>query len=226
MRLTIWIHEARRAGPAAILAPPAALLLTAGLATAIQLGGGGDARARLLLAAGLEAIVPLAVAMVALTVVIRESCRELHLSLPTRHLATIGRRLTVLGVSTAALCLLYTAGAALAGHRLGPGGALLVWAAPTLWLAGFAVLAAAISRSAVLASSLVALVWLAEQMWASEFTDNAVLRPLFLFFTSRIGDSAGWTTNRVGLLAGGLVLFAATAALLSRPERLLTEEDA
>ncbi|GAA1897592.1 hypothetical protein [Asanoa iriomotensis] len=227
MRLTIWLHEARRAGPAALLAPPAALLLTAAIAMFIQLSGAGHERAERLLLAGLEAVAPLSVAMVALTIVVRETCRELHLSLPTLHLATIGRRLGVLGASTAACCLIYAAGAWLAGYRLGPGGAatLLVWAAPALWLAAFAALVAAVTRSAVLTSSLVALIWLAEQIWATVFVTPA-LRPLFLFFTSRVGDGPGWAANRIGLLAGGLVLLAATAAVLHRPERLLTEEDA
>jgi hypothetical protein len=227
VRLTIWLHEARRAGPAALLAPPAALLLTAAIATFVQLAGGGHERAELLLLAGLEAVAPLAVAMVALTIVVREGCRELHLSLPTPHLTTIGRRLGVLGAVTAVCCLVYSGAAALAGYQLGPSGPAtpLVWVAPALWLAGFAALLAAVTRSAVLASSVIALVWLAEQMWATVFA-SPPLRPMFLFFTTRAGDGPGWAANRVGLLAGGLVFLAVTAAVLLRPERLLTEEDA
>ncbi|MEV0719323.1 hypothetical protein [Asanoa sp. NPDC050611] len=227
MRLTIWLHEARRAGPAALLAPPAALLLTAAIATFVQVSGAGHEQPELLLLAGLEAVAPLAVAMVALTIVLREGCRELHLSLPTPHLTTIGRRLGVLGASTAGCCLIYSAVAALAGYQLGPGGAaaLLVWVAPALWLTGFAVLVAAVTRSAVLASSAVALVWLAEQVWATAFV-SPPLRPMFLFFTSRVGDGPGWAGNRIGLLAGGLVFLAGTVAVLLKPERLLTEEDA
>ena len=97
------------------------------------------------------------------------------------------------------LCLVYAAVVALAGYRIGPGGAAapLVWAAPALWLGGFAVLVAAITRSAVLTSSVVALVWLAEQIWAPLFAGNGLVRPLFLFFTSRLGDGPGWAANRV-----------------------------
>ncbi|GIF62918.1 hypothetical protein Ais01nite_09530 [Asanoa ishikariensis] len=228
MRLTIWLHEARRAGPAALLAPPAALLFAAAIAIFIRATDGSRDQAQTLLLAGLEAITPLAVAMVALTIVTRENCRELHLSLPTPHLATIGRRLGVLGAVTAVLCLAHTAAVAVAGYRTGPGGvaSLLVWAAPTLWLAGFAALVATVTRSAVLASSAVALVWIGEQVWASVFVGSPLLRPLFLFFTSRVGDGPGWAANRVGLLAGGLLLLTVTAAVLSRPERLLSEEDA
>ncbi|GIF76146.1 hypothetical protein Asi02nite_56640 [Asanoa siamensis] len=196
------------------------------VAIAIQVTGAGHRRAELILVAGLEGVVPLAVAMAALTIVVRENCRELHLSLPTPHLVTIGRRLGVLGAITVAACVVYAAVAVVAGFRVGPGGGVLVWIAPTLWLAGFAALVAAISRSTVLASSAVALVWLGELFWAQTFVDNAGLRPLFLFFTTRLGDSPGWAGNRVGLLAGGLVFLVATAAVLLRPERLLTEEDA
>ncbi|MEV4533954.1 hypothetical protein AB0J82_09000 [Asanoa sp. NPDC049518] len=228
MTLTIWLHEARRAGPAALLAPPAALLSAAAIAVFVRASDGGRDQAQTLLLAGLEAITPLAVAMVALTIVTRESCRELHLSLPTPHLVTLGRRLGVLGAVTAVLCLGYAFAVALAGYRTGPGGvaSVLVWAAPTLWLAGLAALIAVLTRSPVLASSAVALVWIGEQVWASAFVGSPLLRPLFLFFTSRVGDGAGWAANRVGLLAGGLVLLAVTAAVLSKPERLLSEEDA
>jgi hypothetical protein len=63
-------------------------------------------------------------------------------------------------------------------------------------------------------------------MWASAFTGSPVLRPLFLFFTTNLGDGNGWAANRLGLVAGGLVFLSVSAALLTRPERLLTEEDA
>ena len=198
------------------------------MAAFVVLTGGDRTQAETLLLAGLEAIAPLAVAMVALTIVTREACRELHLSLPTPHLVTLGRRLGVLGAVTAVLCLIYAAVVALAGYRAGPGGvaAPLVWAAPALWLGGFAVLVAAISRSSVLTSSVVALVWLGEQVWAPLFAGSPLGRPLFLFFTSRLGDGPGWAANRLGLLAGGLVFLAVSAAILRAPERLLTEEDA
>ncbi|MEV4622199.1 hypothetical protein AB0J74_26245 [Asanoa sp. NPDC049573] len=228
MRLDIWIHEARRAGPAALVAPPAGLLLAAALAVFVRVGGGSRGQVEFLLLVGLEAIAPLAVAMVALTVVTREGCRELHLSLPVPHLVTIGRRLGVVGVVTVVLCTAYAGVVALAGYQSGPRGAaaLLVWAAPAVWLAGFAALVAAVSRSPVLASTAVGMVWLAEQIWTSAFAGNSLLRPVFLFFTTRAGDGPGWAGNRVALLTGGVLMLAATATVLSRPQRLLTEEEA
>ncbi|GIF47799.1 hypothetical protein DFJ67_6691 [Asanoa ferruginea] len=228
VRLSIWLHEARRAGLAALVAPPAALLLAAVLAGLVRVSGGSRGQVEYLLLVGLEAIAPLAVAMVALTVVTREGCRELHLSLPVPHLVTIGRRLGVVAVVTAVLCTAYAAVVALTGYQTGPGGAaaLLVWAAPAVWLTGFAALVAAVTRSPVLASTAVGMVWLAEEIWTSAFVGNGLLRPMFLFFTSRTGDGPGWAGNRVGLLSGGVLMLAATAAVLTRPERLLTEEEA
>jgi hypothetical protein len=228
VNMTLWRYEIRRAGLAALIAPPAALLLAVAAATLARTTGGNRDQVAQLVLVGLEAILPLAMAMVALSIVARDGCRELQLSFPVPHLVTIGRRLGVLAAIAALLCLAYSAGAALTGWWSGPGfvGSVLVWLAPAVWLTGLAVLGAAVTRSIVVASSAVAVVWLGEQIAAQAFAGHAVLRHLFLFFTSRIGDGSGWFANRLTLVAVGLLFVLAAVAWLAQPERMLTEEEA
>jgi hypothetical protein len=194
----------------------------------VQVTGGRRHQVELLLLAGLEAILPLAVAMVALSIVSRDSCRELQLSMPTHHLVTIGRRLGLLFVAAAVLSLGYSAAVVASGFWSGPepAGSVLVWAAPAIWLSGAAILAGAVTRSLVLASSAVGLLWIVEQILSGAFTGNAVLRQVFLFYTTRTGDGAGWAANRLWLILTGLAFMMASAVLLARPERMLTEEEA
>lgn len=227
--LALWRHEARRVGWAAWAASPVALLLPglAGLQAATR-GARPDQVGGLVLS-GLEALLPLAVAVTAVTVVSREACRELHLSLPIRHAGTLGRRLALVGAFSAALALIYTGGSCLSGSWTGPTGpaGLLVWVAPTLWLGALAVLLGLVGRSIALATTLVAAVWLIEQLLAHHFAATAWARPFYLFATTRLDLGDDWLPNRLALIASGTV-FAATAAtlLLRRPHRLLSEEEA
>ena len=206
-------YEWRRAGFAAGLAAPLALLLTVAFSVLADQAGR-------LLPAGLEAVFPLALAMAAVSVVVRESCRELHLTLPLRHVTTLGRRLGLIAGVAAAVCLPCTALIV----DTGPGwpGAILVWAAPAVFLGGLAVLVTVATRSAPVAATVVGLFWLAEQLFAGVFAVRAW--PLFLFATTR-GVSGDWLANRLALLGAGALLLAAAAGLLTRPERLLNEED-
>ncbi|MBX6722941.1 MAG: hypothetical protein IRY92_06875 [Dactylosporangium sp.] len=224
----LWWHELRRAGwpvPAAVVGGIAATLALAAPAIA-----SGTARAQIerLLLTGLEAVVPLGVGMAAVTVVARDPCRELHLTLPTPYLATLGRRLVLVGGVAAAGSLAFSGGLALTGWWSGPSlvASPLVWAPPLLALAGLAMLVAVLGRSVVLATSTVAAVWLLEQLLAGSFVARPWARPFFLFMTTRSGVDEHWIGNRVGLTVTGVVLIAAAVALVRRPEHLLTEEEA
>lgn len=99
----VWRYEARHAGRHLLVASPllAAILLIAGFG----LPGAGFARAWLA-----EAAPPLLAGLAAAAIVAGERAVELHLSLPTPLRRTLGRRLALLGASTAAGALLLGAG--------------------------------------------------------------------------------------------------------------------
>jgi hypothetical protein len=227
-RLPRWRYEARRAGWSAGIAPPAALLVALAMAGVATANGSAEPQVNQLLLAGLEALLPLALAMTAVTVVARDECRELQLSLPSRYASTLGRRLGVLAGIGVLVAGLFSVGLWLTGRWTGPSplAAPLVWAPPALWLAGLAVLVGLLGRSVVVATTVVAVAWLGEQMFASLFTTRAWARPFYLFATSRLGVGDGWLTNRLALTASGLFFVAVVLLLLSRrPHSLLSEEE-
>ncbi|MBF9128230.1 hypothetical protein I0C86_04360 [Plantactinospora sp. S1510] len=226
-RLPLWRYESRRAGWAARAAPPAALLVTLVMALLTASGGAGHDQVGQLLLTGLEAILPLAVGMAAVTIVARDGCRELQLSLPARYAGTLGRRLGVLALVGAACAVAFTAGVWLSGWWAGPNilASPLVWAPPMLWLTGLTVLLGMLGRSVVLATSVVSALWLGEQLFAGSFVALDWTRPFFLFTTSRVGVGEGWLTNRLALVGSGLLFVAVVVLLLRRPHLLLTEEE-
>lgn len=226
-RLPLWRYEARRAGWTLLAAPLTALLLGVAVALLAAYNGAPRTQVRQLLLAGPEVLLPLAVGMAAVSLVARDGCRELQLSLPTRYAVTLGRRLGILTLVGAVGALLFSAGLGLAGLWAGPGplASTLVWLAPTLWLTGVAVLAGVLGRSVVLATTVVATVWLGELLFAASLTAFDWLRPFYLFATVRSGVDGDWWTNRLALTASGLLIVAVVAVLLRRPHRLLTEEE-
>jgi hypothetical protein len=176
---------------------------------------------------GLEASVPLAVSVVAVTVIARDVGRELHLALPRAYLATLGRRVAVVGAGAAVTSIVAWLLLLGAGWWSGPSpaGAPLVWLAPTLALSGLALLLAVLGRSVVVATTAVAAVWICEQLYAGSLAVSPWGRPLLLFLTSRVGSGEGWLMNRLVLSLTGLAMVAAAAWLIRRGHRLLDEEE-
>lgn len=220
--LSLWRYELGRAGWTTLAAPPLALIVPLAL-----LALGGTERERLLLA-GPEAVLPLAVALVAVSIVARDPVTELHLTLPTRFRATLLRRLALLlvvaGVVAGLYCALLIALGAWAGPRSAPlAQSLLLWSAPTLALTALSVAVGGLTRSLTLATTVVGGLWLVEQLFVAGFTEHAPW--LFLFPTLRLGVGPDWTGSRLTLLAVALVVAAGAVWTLGRPERLLTEED-
>ncbi|MEE6263078.1 hypothetical protein [Plantactinospora sonchi] len=225
--MPLWRYEARRAGWTVFAAPLTALLV--GVALALLAANGGSSRAQVgrMLLAGPEVMLPLAVGMAAVSMVARDGCRELQLSLPTRYAVTLGRRLGALALAGAVCTLLFSAVLGLTGWWTGPGplASTLVWLPPTVWLTGLAVLVGMLGRSVVLATTVVATVWLGELLFAASIGALDWARPFFLFTTVRFGVDADWWSNRLALTGSGLLIFAVVALLLRRPHRLLTEEE-
>lgn len=226
-RLPLWRYEARRAGWTLLAAPLTALLV--GVALALLAANGGSSRDQVgrMLLAGPEVLLPLTTGMAAVSMVARDGCRELQLSLPTRYAVTLGRRLGTLALAGAVCTLLFSAILGLTGLWTGPGplASTLVWLPPTLWLTALAVLVGIFGRSLVVATTVVAVVWLGELLFAAWFAAEGWARPFFLFTTVRFGVDGDWWTNRLALTASGLLIVVAVALLLRRPHRLLTEEE-
>lgn len=221
----LWRHEIGRVGWVGWSAPFAAVVVAVAFATLANASGTPRPYVAGVLLTGLEAFVPLAVGLVAVTAIARDVGRELHLALPRSYLATLGRRVAVVAGSGAVASITFWVALLGTGWWSGPGPATatLVWLAPTLALAGLALLVATLGRSVVIATTTVAALWVGQQIYAASMAASAWGRPFLLFLTSRVGTPDGWLTNRIVLSLAGLAMVAATAGLIHR--RLLDEEE-
>jgi hypothetical protein len=229
MRTGLWAYEARRVGWP-VLATPAAVIAGVIAVAAVMTEGGAPRHAVVrLVVAGLEVMLPLAAAIGATELVGRDRAVELHLSLPTPYRVTLLRRLAI----TLAWPALLAAASTAVLHTLdwwapthsGAAG-VLVWLAPLFWLPALGVFLAVLLRNATAASGLIAGLWLVEQLFAAAFAASAAGRAVYLFPATWLAGIPGWPVNRAVLLTTAVALLAGTWALLARPHRLLTEEDA
>jgi hypothetical protein len=206
-------------------APFAAVIVAVAFAALARATGTARAHVADVLLVGLEAFVPLAVGLVAVTTIARDVGRELQLALPRAYLVTLGRRVAVVAASGAVASIAFWLALVVTDWWSGPGPATatLVWLAPALALTGLALLVATVSRSVVVATTTVAAMWIGQQIYAASMAASARGRPFLLFLTSRVGVVDGWLTNRLVLSLIGLAMVAATAGLIHR--RLLDEEE-
>jgi hypothetical protein len=228
--LDLWSHEIKRAGPAALLAPPALVLLVVFLvAFGAQLGSREGNTAWFLMTI-LETGVPLLPGIAAASLIGRDHAVELQLTLPRGYRSTLLRRLAVM-VGWTALCALVTSALLIvtgwwdllpaASHGLA---GQLAWLSPMLWLTALGLLAAATLRSTAAAAAIISFVWLFEQMLAHLFQENQMLRLLHLFATTHGTVPGDWLPNRLTLLSIAVLLTAAAWPLLGDAERILGGE--
>lgn len=227
--LTLWRHEARRAGWAAGLGPPIAVVL--GVAAALANPLPGDTTTARILLGALEMAVPLAAAVACASLVGRDPAVELQLSAPTSYRVTLLRRMAVtLGwtavVAAASAAVLIATGwwgrwpanhGTLAGQ--------LTWIAPTLGLSGLGFAAGAVLRSPAAAGAVVTTVWAIQQFFADLAQQHLPGRLLYLFATTRGTVPGDWTANRLALLGAGAAFTGLALLVLGRSERLMREED-
>lgn len=229
--LSLWRHEVRRAGWAALLTP---LVAAVGLA-AVAVDGAArlDQPSRdtaLVLQSLLELALPLAAGMGAANLVGRDPAVELQLTLPTSYRATILRRLLVTAGWVALVALATAAFMVASGwwHRWPEAhpalAGQLTWLAPALCLSGLGLLAGALSGSPAVASIVVTSLWVFEYAAVGPLQEHRWSRLLYLFATTRGTVDQDWTANRLTLLAAGVAMTAAGWLLLRRPSRLLTKE--
>jgi hypothetical protein len=229
--LSLWCHEVRRAGWAALLTPPVLAVLVLGIAIdgAVRLDQPSRDTARILQSL-LEMALPLAAGVGAGSLVGRDAAIELQLTMPTAYRATIVRRLVVTAGWVTAIAL--AAGAAMVAsgwwHRWPAAQSALAgqltWLAPTVFLAGLGLLVGALSSSPALATSVVAAVWVFQQAAAVPMQENRWTRPFYLFATTRGAADQDWAGNRLALLAAGAAMTLIGWLLLRRPIGLLTKE--
>ncbi|GAA3087799.1 hypothetical protein [Streptosporangium carneum] len=230
-RLDLWSHEIRRAGPTALLGPPALVVLAVLLAAFGTRIGSREGNTARFLVAFVEMGIPLLTGLLAASLVGRDRAVELRLALPSAYRATLLRRLAVTvgwaGVCALAISALLTAGGWWERLPLSPGGVAgqLAWLSPTLWLTALGLLAYAASRTTVAATATVALVWVVEQALSEALRDNPASRWLYLFATTRGVADGDWLPNRLVLLATALPLAVAAWFLLGDVERFLGGED-
>ncbi|HEV8372989.1 MAG TPA: hypothetical protein VGR68_07280 [Actinomycetota bacterium] len=229
--LSLWRHEARRAGWAALLAPPlvAGFLAVVAVDGAVRLEQPSRDTAHLLQSL-LEVGLPLAAGVGAASLVGADPAVELQLTLPTAYRATILRRLAVTAAWVALIALTAAAFMVASGwwHRWPaahpPLVGQLTWLAPTVCLAGLGLLAGALSGSPAVATVVVSSLWVFEFAAVGPLQEHRWSRLLYLFATTRGTVEADWTANRLTLLAAGIAMTTAGWLLLRHPSRLLTKE--
>jgi hypothetical protein len=225
-----WRHEARRAGPLALIGPQVLLVSGAGflvLVNAVHQPVGRIAGSLL------EAVLPLGAAIATAGLFGTDPALEVHLSLPARYRGTLARRFAV----TLGAC----AATAWAGTTVFSG--LNTWHAPTgvftvqlVWLIPLAVLCAvagavaAVTGSGKIATGVVAGLWVAEEYLKDALIAPSWAQPLYLFATARANAfpylvhgevTRAWFINRAVLAAVASTLIALVWGALSGPHRLL-----
>lgn len=229
MGLSLWRYEMTRVGRAAFAGPAAFAVGLVLVAVVLAAGNPAAGHADRVLVGLLEAGLPLAAGVSAASLIGRDTALELQLSLAAAYRATLLRRVAVTVGWPAVLALAVAVILAAAGwwpsSHSGPAGQL-IWLAPLLWLAAFGFTLALTTRSGAIAGTVVAALWLCEELFAGLFSQHDGLRALYLFATSRLSSTEGWTANRITLVLSAGALLLVAWLLLARPERLLTAEDA
>lgn len=203
---SLWSHEARRAGPAALALP----LLAAGAIIAVSIAVSAAHQATTQ-AAGLTMVrlvadaLPVTVGVAAAAILGRERLLEVQLTLPTPYPVTVRRRLGVLAVvaliaTTATLAVLGAAGQWT--HPAHGPLALLLPAGPAVLLGGAGAWAGARWQSGAAASTTVIGVWLGQLLVWDRFVGM-------------------WQLNKVLLLVAGTGLLVGALRRLSDTERML-----
>lgn len=170
-----------------------------------------------------EGVLPLGTAIAVARLLGTDPALELQLSYPAAYRRTLLRRAALVAAWSGAFAAV-TAAAVQETGLWAPGlaRAELAWFTATAALAGIAVAAGAAAADGRVGATAAALVWVVQESLARSFAGHRVLRPVYLFATSRHGpDPMGYWANR-----GVLLLIAAAAAmagwlLLGRPVRLL-----
>lgn len=221
-----WIsYEVRRLGwmglllPAVIGAP--FILLAALTNEATQISR--------MLAAYLEAGIPLAAGLAAANIVTDDVALDLQLSLKTSYLTTLLRRLGALLAVSAALAFIWVATMMLFGlwtpwvpepYWRGH----LVWLSPLLFFTAFGCALALLLRSRSAAGAVLGMYWICAMVLKDYLLARDWLKPFYPFVTIREPGADFWLGNRLTLILSAAALLLVFAALLQRESVVLGGE--
>ncbi len=229
LRLDMLYHEVRILGPLLFLIPLALLAACAGITALLFVGNVVHSFIVLLLIAALEACLPLAAGILLANVAVQDASLELLLTMPVTYRSIAFLRFAlILGwtllVELFATLVLYAFLPWVTAEPLFSG--QLMWLAPSLWLAGAGILLSLLLRSRASSGAILGCIWLIQLTFHGYFALYNWTQPWFLFATLFTPRASFWLTNRLELIVGALILFAATWWFLRNPERRFFGEDA
>jgi hypothetical protein len=210
--LACLFGEARILGVTAFLVPALTAVSLIGFAVVLRIRAVNIDFVNALVLATLEAFLPLAAGIVLTTVAAKDDAIEVQLSLPTPYRNTVSRRVAlILGwfiatelAATAVIARSFPSALTKSGLD-----SILLWLAPTLWLAAIGVTLALFLRSRATAVAILGVVWVVQLAFHGYFASYEWTRPWFLFATLYTPDAAFWQLNRLELIAtaiAGLVV--------------------
>jgi hypothetical protein len=222
---TDWLrYELRRVGLAGLLTPLVIMLTFSGFGLLMRANGVSPDRSTRAVVAGLEIGVATATGLIAATLVASDSLLELQLSLPSRYRTTFARRLALMLGWSALVGIGTTLVVRLIGHELAPVSLLaqqLVWLAPLACFTGLGALLTLVLRSRGGAAAAIAGIWITETLFGKVFGATGWLQPVFLFATSYSAGKPYWLSNRLDLIALGLIFGALALTWLKRNPSIL-----
>jgi hypothetical protein len=225
-----WRHEARRAGPLALIGPQVLLVSGAGFLVLVHAVHQPVGR---IAGSLLEAVLPLGAAIATAGLIGTDPALEVQLSLPARYRGTLARRFAVTLGACAATAWAGTTvlGGISTWHA--PAGVFtvqLAWLVPLVVLCAVASAVATATGSGKIATGVVAGLWVAEEYLKGALITPGWAQPLYLFATARANASPylvngevthAWFINRAVLAAVASTLIALAWVALSAPHRLL-----
>jgi len=215
-----WLVEAGLAGrPSFAIAP---LLACGGVAVVAALRIAGHP-AGPFAASLVEGVLPLGIAVAVARLIGTDPALELQLSYPAAYRRTLLRRAALVAGWSGVFAAASAAVVQLTGlWAPGLARAELAWLVPAAALTAIAVAAAAATADGRAGAAAAALVWVIQEGLARSFAGHRLLRPFYLFATSRPGpDPVAYWPNRLSLLLVAAAAAVAGWLLLGRPARLL-----
>jgi hypothetical protein len=185
------------------------------------------------LTAGLEMLLPVAVALLVANQVGYDAALELHLTFPSRYALTAALRVALVLLESACIACISSAflyhlkylriPAQLHGMMVLPQFLTLQlsWLAPLSWLAALGICVSLLLHSRTASSALLGGLWMLEAIFYGYFALLDGLKPFFLFPTTLDPTISFWLLNRWGLLGMALLLFVLGWLLLHNSESLL-----